>query len=445
MGEKILVVEDDDAIRQAICAYLQRSGFEVCSAATSSRGEYAFRSERPSAVVLDYALPDGHALDLLPRLRAADQDVPILILTGYGSIELAVRAVKLGAVDLLTKPIELAELVSTLRKRLLERPDQSFEGASSVDPFFGMSQPIRDLTEDASLAVRTDSPVLIEGETGSGKGVLARWLHCHGPRSDGPFVALNCSSLGAELLHSELFGHKHGSFTGATQDKQGLLELADGGTLFLDEMGDMEPQLQPKLLTALEDKTFRRLGGLAERTVNVRLVAAVNRDLGELVQSGTLRSDLYYRLSTFVLRIPPLRKRGEDLLRLAERMLEHVSSASPEGAARLTHGAMVALSEHEWPGNFRELRNVLERAVLAAEGEPIRTHHLRFDRGLATASRDEPAPAATLAELEREHIHNALREERGHVVHTAGRLGLARSTLYEKLKALNLNPGDYRA
>ncbi len=445
MAHKILVVEDDQDVRQATCRYLLRSGFDVCSAATASSGEHAFRAERPDAAVLDYSLPDGDALRLLPRMQVLGRDIPILILTGYGSIDLAVRAIKHGAVDFLTKPMQPAELVGLLRQRLREREGPSPDAAPPVDPFFGTSPAVANLTADAGLALRTRGPVLVQGETGSGKGVLARWLHGGGPRAKGPFVALNCSGLAAELLHSELFGHKRGSFTGASEDKKGLLELADGGTLFLDEIGDVERQLQPRLLTVLEDKTFRRLGGLRERSVDMRLIAAANQDLSELVTQGGFRADLYFRPSTIVLRIPPLRERLEDLPILARRMLGQVISPTAD-ATQLTDEAAAALAEHPWPGNFRELRNVLERAALAADGEPIRRHHLRFEHTLTPQGPPVPVPgrAPTLSELEGEHIREALRQERGNVVRTASRLGVARSTLYEKFRALRIDPADHR-
>lgn len=439
MSGKILLVEDDVSVRRPVRRFLERSGFDVCEADTAASAPTVFRRERPDLVLLDYNLPDGDALEVLPRLKSMAPDIPVIILTGYGTIERAVQSVKGGADDFLTKPIELAELARILERALRHRRAGPPRERTAVDPFLGSSPAVRALAHDAHLAVRSDSPLLIQGETGSGKGILARWLHAHGKRSDAPFVTLNCGGLSKELLESELFGYARGAFTGAIRDKRGLLESADTGTLFLDEIGDMNPEVQPKLLTVLEEKTFRRLGEVKEQRVDLRLIAASNRDLGEMVREGAFRSDLYFRVSTIALPVPPLRERRGDLPELVGVILEDLCGSTPP---EVTEEAVEALREYDWPGNFRELRSVLERALLACDGEPVERRHLRFDASLA--AHEPEGPALPLAELERRHIEAALKAERGHVTRTAERLGIPRSTFYEKLKALEIEPSDYR-
>jgi DNA-binding NtrC family response regulator len=284
--------------------------------------------------------------------------------------------------------------------------------------------------------VQSESPILIEGETGTGKGVLARWLHQNGPRAEEAFVDLNCAGLTRELLETELFGHEKGSFTGATASKIGLLEAAHRGTVFLDEIGDMDPPVQPKLLTVLEEKRFRRLGDVRDRHVDIRLLAATHHDLGRLAQEGKFRSDLYFRISTLPLTVPPLRERAEDIPILARGFLAHFATEMGRGGVSLADDGLAALQQYRWPGNIRELRNVLERAVLVSEGDVIRRQDLRF-----ALSQGAPAPAegsGTLEDLERRGIEKALEAESGHVDRAARRLGVPRSSLYKKIKKYGL-------
>jgi len=287
--------------------------------------------------------------------------------------------------------------------------------------------------------------VLITGETGSGKGVLAHWLHSNGSRADEAFVDINCAGLSRELLESELFGHARGAFTGAVAEKKGLLEVAHRGTLFLDEIGDMDLTLQPKFLKALEEKRFRRLGDVSERRVDVRLVAATNHDLGELVRDKRFRADLYYRVNTLVLRVPPLRERPADIPLLAGALLRSLTHEMGKPELELADDAVEALVAYPWPGNIRELRNVLERGVLAAQGRQLQRGNLRFDVApMAAATGGGDGGHLTLLELERRHIERVLDLEKGHVVAAAERLGIPRSTLYQKLKEYGIDPAGYR-
>jgi DNA-binding NtrC family response regulator len=383
---------------------------------------------------------------VLPRLKKMGPGVPLIILTGYGSIELAVRAIKEGAEHFLTKPIELP-VVRVILERLLEnrRTHQkqlaslSRQARERVDPFFGTSPAIRRLAEDVRRVLSADSPVLIRGETGTGKGVLARWLHDNSPRADEAFVDLNCANLSPELLESELFGHEKGAFTGAATGKVGLLEVAHRGTVFLDEICDVDPHVQPKLLKILEDKRFRRVGDVRDRHVDIRLIVATNRDPLLLVEQGAFRSDLYFRISTVRLEIPPLRERAEDIPLLARQLMPTIAAGMGRSGVGLSPEAEESLQRYSWPGNIRELRNVLEHAVLLSNGPLLRPSDLRFE------VMPLPSPSAgdeglTLEQAERRHIERALRAEGGHVPAAAKRLGIPRSSLYHKLKRYGIDP-----
>ncbi|HEV8628754.1 MAG TPA: sigma-54 dependent transcriptional regulator [Thermoanaerobaculia bacterium] len=453
MKAKILLVDDEPTVRAPIRRYLEAHGYEVQEAPTIQSGEAAFRADRPDLAVLDFMLPDGDALDLLPRLKAADPEVPLIVLTGHGSIDLAVRTVKEGAEHFLTKPVELAALVTLIERTLdnqrTRRRDQaarrSQEERGTPDPFLGTTPAVAALAAEAQLAVAAESPVLIQGETGSGKGVLARWIHENGSRGEEAFVDINCAGLSRELLESEIFGHVKGAFTGAVADKKGLLEVAHRGTLFLDEIGDMDASLQPKFLKALEEKRFRRLGEVSERRVDVRLVAATNQDLADLVREKRFRADLYYRINTLVLRVPPLRERTADIPLLAGAILRRLTLEMGRPELELAADSVEALVAYAWPGNVRELRNVLERGVLASSGKQVQRRHLRFETaGATTVASGNDGPHLTLEELERRHIERVLDHEKGHVVAAAERLGIPRSTLYQKLKAYGIDPAGYR-
>jgi DNA-binding NtrC family response regulator len=448
---KILLVDDEPSVRAPIRRFLERCGYQVLEAPTLASGEAVFRAERPDLAVLDFMLPDGDALDLIPRLKAADPDVPLLVLTGQGSIELAVQAIREGAEQFLTKPTELAALETVIRRTLetqrTRRRDHAARRAgqqSLADPFLGSSPAVAALAAEARLAVGSGSPVLVMGETGSGKGVLARWLHSQGSRCEEAFIDVNCAGLSRELLESELFGHARGAFTGAVADRKGLLEVAHRGTLFLDEIGDMDVALQPRLLKAIEEKRFRRVGEAAERQVDIRLVAATNQDLGELVREKRFRADLYYRINTIVLRVPPLRTRLGDIRALAGALLRQLAREMGRGDLEMADDAIEALMGHTWPGNVRELRNVLERGVLASRGGALRRQDLRFEHSRALPAWAAEIADLTLEQLERRHVELALEREKGHVAAAAMRLGIPRSTLYQKLKAWGIDPGERR-
>jgi DNA-binding NtrC family response regulator len=442
--KRVLVVDDDPSGRFALRDYLEQEGHEVDEASTCKGAVAAFSTSPPDAAILDYSLPDGNALDLMPRLRALDAVVPFIVLTGHGSIDLAVQAIKEGAEQFLTKPVELRALTVILerlfenqRNRRRQIVGKSRDARGAIDPFGGTSPAIRTLAAEAERVLATDSPVLIQGETGAGKGLLAAWLHRRGPRADEAFVDLNCASLSKDLLESELFGHEKGAFTGASGAKPGLLEVAHRGTLFLDEIGDMDPAVQPKLLKVLEEQRYRRLGEVRDRHVDVRLIAATHQDLPALVQEKKFRSDLYFRVSTIPLFVPPLRERQEDIELLARQLLDGIGAEMGRGRFTLSDEAATALRKYSWPGNVRELRNVLERASLLCEGRVLEARDLRFVAVPGAISAPEDCDS-TLEEVERRHIERVLRAEMGRIDPAAKRLGVPRSTLYKKIRALGI-------
>jgi len=443
---KILIVDDEPGIRFGVRDFLESDGLEVEEADSVAAGERAVREGHPDAVILDHMLPDGTALDLLPRLRELDPSLPVVVLTGHASIDLAVRAVKEGADQFLAKPVELPALLVLLR-RLLEAQRErrrqiagrTRQAREAIDPFVGSSAAIRELEEQARRVATSSSPILIEGETGTGKGVLARWLHRNGPRADEPFVDMNCAGLSREFLETELFGHEKGAYTGAVSSKPGLLEVAHRGVTFLDEIGDLDPQVQPKLLKVLEEKRFRRLGEVRDRQVDVQLIAATHQDLATLTREKKFRSDLYYRISTLPLRVPTLRERPEDIPVLARGLLDAFAADLGRRGLRLSPDAEAKLVRHPWPGNVRELRNVLERALLLSGRDVLEASDLRLEGPGADAPvRAAPGTPMTLEELERVHISLVLEELGGRVAEASHRLGIPRSTLYQKIKKYGL-------
>jgi len=437
---RILVVDDEPGLRFGIRDFLELQGYEIDEAESCRDAQSVFRTSRPDIVITDYMLPDGTALDLIPRLKEINPDIPLLILTAHGSIDLAVRAIKEGAEQFLTKPLEMPALMVIIKRLLENQRNHNKQLASktrqvrhAIDPFIGDSAAIRALAEQAKRVLATESPVLILGETGTGKGVLARWLHEISPRAEEAFVDLNCAGLSRELLETELFGHEKGAFTSATASKQGLFEVAHRGTIFLDEIGDVDLQIQPKLLKVLEDKRFRRVGDVRDRQVDVRLIAATHQDRGELVRERKFRDDLYFRVSTIPLAFPSLRERIEDIPIMARYLLNKLATDLGRSDIQLEPDSIKALQSYSWPGNVRELRNVIERAVLLSEQKSIRLEDLHFD-GRSGSRSSFLDSNLTLTEVEKQHIQRVLLEEHGRVEKAAKRLGIPRSSLYQKIK-----------
>jgi DNA-binding NtrC family response regulator len=442
---RILIVDDEPAVLRPLEHFFASQGFEVATARSLSQAIESYRAAPPDVALLDFALPDGNGLDLLRQLKGIDDSVPVILLTAHGSIDLAVQAVKDGAENFVTKPVELPALKVVVERlaenRRLQRRSAA-EGRrlarSAPDPFLGESPAMVRLAGQAARVAAAPTPVLIQGETGSGKGVLARWLHDHGPRAGQAFVDLNCAGLARELLETELFGHQKGAFTGAVAAKTGLMEMAHRGTLFLDEMGDMDLQVQAKLLKALEEMRFRRVGEVQDRRVDFRLVVATHRDLAALVRAEKFREDLYYRIRGVELRVPPLRERGPDIVLLARQLVAKVAADLGRPGLRLSTAAEAVLVAHRWPGNVRELRNVLEHAALLGAG-PILEPGDFADLLQAPRPADAPAgPALTLDEAERQHVARVLQQEGWAVQRAADVLGISRTSLYERIRKFGL-------
>jgi DNA-binding NtrC family response regulator len=440
---RILLVDDDPVVRFAVRDFLESHGMQVTEAESVQMAQEKFRGASPDAAILDFSLPDGDGLELLERFKSADPDLPVIVLTGQGSIEAAVRAIKLGAEQFLTKPVELKAL-HTLVQRALENKryrqhslvNLSRAKRERLDPFLGTSAAIRKLQELARRVVSSESPILIQGETGSGKGVLAKWIHENSPRAEEVFMDLNCAGLEREFLETELFGHERGAFTGAVHAKLGLMEVADRGTVFLDEIGDIDMAVQPKLLKVLETRQFRRLGDVRDRTVDIRLISATHRDLKELVRERRFREDLYFRITIIPIKLPPLRERQEDIPLLAQDILRRIAQERGRDTIELDDAAMTMLTHYSWPGNIREMRNVLERAAQIADHNmlTVKDMELQWPSDALAKTAKEVDTSLTMRQLELQYIAMVLTEERGSIDRAAERLGISRSSLYSKVK-----------
>ncbi|HEV8432855.1 MAG TPA: sigma-54 dependent transcriptional regulator, partial [Thermoanaerobaculia bacterium] len=418
----MLLVDDEEGPRFGVRRFLKSHDFDVEEASDCATARIRFRQFRPDVTILDFRLPDGTALDLIPEFRSTDNSA-LIVLTAYASIDAAVEAVKLGAEQFLTKPVQLDTLLVVIerildnqrnRQRALVGAAKS-DASSRVDPFLGVSSAIRDLREKTDAVLRTDSPVLVHGETGTGKTVLARWIHSNSRRSGEAFVDLNCAGISREFLETELFGHEKGAFTGATAAKQGLLEAANRGTVFLDEIGDMDLQVQASLLKVLEEKRFRRLGDVKDRNVDIRLIAATHHDLPTLVEQQRFRRDLYYRISTLELTVPALRERRDDIPLLARSILEGLARDLGQRSASISAAAERILCRYDWPGNIRELRNVLERALLRGHGDVLEAEQLVMPVEMSSPVQSVTSRSGTLEDVERDYIAQVLRDENGNI------------------------------
>ncbi len=444
MADRILVIEDDTTIRVTLRDVLQRQGYQVDLAEDGTGGLEHFRKRSYGLILLDLHLPDMHGLDVLKAVRESDQDALVVVMTAFPEVRTAVDCVKAGAYDYLNKPFELDDLKEIVR-RVLETRSLRLEvellrlRASAPAPLEGMvgaSPAFLSLVEvTRRIAAASRVPVLIRGESGTGKERVAQAIHNLSPRAAGPWVTLNCSALTEGLLESEMFGHEKGAFTDAKTAKRGLLELADGGTLFLDEIGDLSPTLQPKLLRALETQTFRRVGGQKELQVDVRFVAATNRDLAAMVKAGTFREDLYYRLNVGSIEMPPLRARTSDILPLAQHFIDDAARMMNMPHPELDQRCCEFIEQYSWPGNIRELRNVMERAViLCSEGRIVPAHLpkeiSRKTKDHAVGTDDE---TLSLGEVEKRHIRRVMNASRGNKTQAAKTLGITRLTLRTKI------------
>lgn len=484
MSHAILIIEDEEILARNMAVFLGRHGYDAQVAHSAEQGLATLDELRPDAVILDFNLPGQDGLRALERIRAFDAGIPVLMVTGHGNVELAVEAMKAGAVDFLTKPVALSKLRLLLDKAIGDtRRDQALDYYQrreaqelQLQGLLGESPSMQTfkhtlaqlLLAEAGMRDGDAPAVLVLGETGTGKEMVARALHFQGTRRSKPFVELNCAALPAQLLESELFGHERGAFTDARERKLGIVETAEGGTLFLDEIGDMDLVLQAKLLKLLEEKTVRRIGSLREQRVDVRIVAATHRSLETLVAEGRFRADLYFRLGVVKLLLPPLRERGTDILMLARHFLQLHAARYGKHVPELSTQAQQLLQEHHWPGNVRELKNVIEQAVLMNAGPVIHGAQLAHLQGLRSAPAAASAtavsqtsqpyetsaltsapawttpasgmPRSTLADLERQALLEALTQNDGNVSRAARALGISRDTLRYRIEKHQIDP-----
>ncbi len=443
MPYTILVVDDEEGIRQSLQEILEDEGYEVLTAATAEEGHRLTREFHPDLIFLDIWLPDRDGIELLEDLKAQFKEIPVVIISGHGTIEQAVKATKLGAYDFLEKPLSLERVLLTAQRALergtIEKQFQALtKDLQKQWQIVGSSRVIQKLKEQIEMVSKTPSRVLITGESGVGKELVARAIHQLSPRAKGPFVEVNCAAIPQELIESELFGHEKGSFTGAYDRKKGKFELADGGTLFLDEVADMSLATQAKVLRAIETQQFQRVGGSTDIKVDVRIIAATNKDLKKEIAEGRFREDLYFRLNVIPIYVPPLRERKDDIPALVEHFLELISQQYGWPKKKITKEALKALQAYDWPGNIRELKNAVERLVIMTSSEEITER----DINLITPTERDYFGISSLKDakeiFERDFIWRKLQENNFNISRTAQVLGIERSYLHRKIKQYNI-------
>jgi two-component system nitrogen regulation response regulator GlnG len=458
---KILVVDDEPEIRSLLAAVLQSKGFEVVSAEDGAAALQQVQQEHPAVILMDLTMPRMGGMDALPEIKRLDPEVPVIICTAHTDLATAVRAMKLGAYDYLTKPFDVELLTLTLqraveRNQLRSRIDElkrQGQGGSLAERMGG-SPAIAQVIQQVAQVAESTFTVLVQGETGTGKELVARAIHQQSPRRQAPFVAVDCGAIPETLVEAELFGHERGAFTGAQTRREGHFQLAKGGTLFLDEIGNVPVATQAKLLRAIEQREIHPLGSARPVAVDVRIIAATNADLEEGVKAGRFRADLYYRLGEFTIMLPPLRNRREDITHLAQRFLDEVSMELRRPVRRITDDAMQALLRHDWPGNVRELRNVIRKAALVAADVVTAEHLPALGPAAAARPRAVSAPAgedlslrevAELAavEAERELIRHALQVTKGNKSQAARLLRTDYTTLHAKMKRYSISAHDF--
>ncbi len=451
--KRILIVDDEENIRRTLSNILRDEGYEVASAADGDEGWAEAQSGAYDLILLDIWLPGIDGLEVLSRIKKVKPMLPVVIMSGHGTIETAVKATRLGAFDFLEKPLSLDRLLivtqNALKLRSLERENIDLKGQlGERHQLVGVSKGIEEVRAKIAQVAPTNARVLIRGANGTGKEVVAREIHRRSERSSGPFIKVNCAAIPRELIESELFGHVKGAFTGAVETVPGKFELADGGTIFLDEIGDMSLTAQAKVLRVIEEQEFERVGGRQTIKVDVRIIAATNQNLEELIKTGNFRSDLFYRLNVFPLYVPLLRDHIEDIRPLAEHFIDLLSYENNKPRRGFTPEAIAAWERHDWPGNIRELRNAVERLVIAGnEGDVSAAEAVAVLGEFVDATRSEGEPLAeydgdtlrdAVADFERRFIERRIEACDGNISKTADELGLERSHLYKKMKNLGI-------
>ena len=452
MSHTILVVDDEPKLREVLAATLQELGYQTRTAGSGAAALEQFENEPADLVLSDLRMPGMSGQQLLAELRRRAPNVPVVLMTAYGTVKDAVQAIKDGAFDYISKPFELDELEATIAKALRMytalsdnlRLREELEGRYRFENLVGASPVFRRVIEAIAEVCESRASVLISGESGTGKEMVARAIHYNSSRRGGPFVAINCAAIPEGLLESELFGHIKGAFTGAINARQGRFAQADGGTLFLDEIGDMPVPLQAKILRVLQERSFEPVGSANTRTTDVRILAATNKDLREAVRAGSFRSDLYYRLNVFPIDVPPLRARSEDIPLLVEHTVRELAQHMGKAPAAFTPAALRAMQEYAWPGNVRELQNCIERAIIVAKGVQVDVGDLPQDlfnrsAGAGESVRIPSNLEAELERVERAFIVEALHRTAGVQVKAAELLGVSERSLWHRIKKLGIS------
>jgi two-component system, NtrC family, nitrogen regulation response regulator NtrX len=450
MAEHLLIVDDEAGIRTTLSGILQDEGYRTSGAETAADALDQLRRQPFDLVLLDVWLPDRDGLDLLAELHELQPELPVIVISGHANVDSAVKAIRLGAYDFLEKPLSLSRVVLTVQNALerLRLARELAELAGHLDrgePLVGSSPSMQRLKAELKVAAASDSRILVIGENGTGKELVARQVHRLSRRARGPFVDVNCAAIPEDLIESELFGHVKGAFTGAISDRRGRFEQADGGTLFLDEIADMSLKTQAKVLRVLQEQRFERVGGTASIQVEVRVVAATNKDLAAEIRDGRFREDLYFRLAVIPLQVPPLRERRGDVRELAEHFIALFAREIGRRPKRLDAAAVERLDAYSWPGNVRELRNLVERLMIMTPGDTVGERDLPPALRAANGTHDRPlweedfpSLRAARAAFERRYIERKLAELGGNVSRTAQVLGLERSNLYRKMRAYGI-------
>jgi len=450
MRKTILIVDDEESIRKSLDGVLSDDGYEVLAAESGEKALETVEEELPSLILLDIWLPGLDGIETLKALKAKHPQIRVIMMSGHGTIETAVKATKLGAFDFIEKPLSLDKMLITVRHALdmasLEEENILLKQKVAHEyELTGQSEPIMELKETMDLVAPTNAWILIMGENGTGKELVARSIHKQSKRAHKPFIEVNCAAIPEDLIESELFGHEKGAFTGATEKKRGKFDLAHEGTLFLDEVADMSLKAQAKILRILQEKKYERVGGTSVIATDVRVLAATNKDLEKEMESGRFRQDLFYRLNVIPLRVPPLRERKEDIPLLVDRFLRDFAIKEGETEKTITSDALALLIKHDWPGNVRELKNITERLFIMTAGNiisendipPLAKEDEMMEPDIFSDSLDSYRSAK--AAFERQYIEGKLKEYNGNVSRTAEAIGLERSNLHRKIKAYGLD------
>ncbi|MBZ5564816.1 MAG: sigma-54 dependent transcriptional regulator [Acidobacteriia bacterium] len=455
MKPPVLVIDDDAAVLESCETILEDAGYDITVASTPESGLECLHRKSFDLALVDFKLPGMNGLEVLERAAKVDPDLVLIIFTGYGTIESAVEAMKRGAFNYITKPFTGSQLVAVVERGLEQRNRrreiyptlQNLKQCCPLHEIIGQSEALESVLATVAKVALSDANVLVTGASGTGKELAARAIHANSPRAERPFVAVDCAALPSNLLESELFGHEKGAFTGAEQAKRGLLEMANGGTVFFDEIGEMNAEMQAKLLRVLQERTFRRLGGEKLVSVDIRIICSTNRDLEVEAREGRFRQDLLFRLNVVTITLPPLRERSSDLALLVEHFIQKFARAANKGRVQISPDAMELLEQYPWPGNVRELRNVVEHAVVLCEGSAIRVRDLperiqqqaKLPRPVSTGVGYKQARAEWVDVQGKEYLASLLERHRGNVSAAAREAQISRKSFYELMRRFELD------